>query len=623
QIIIDESSTKEQIIIDESSIKEQINVTKKESLPTSDIANNTIQLRPYQKECIETCMYKFLEKKVKRQIVSLPVEIPDPFPGANKVLIIAHRQELLDQAHKHVSLRMPNSVVEIDQGNRRAVGYGDIIIASVQSLVHQKSHRMEKYDPQQFKAIIIDEAHHAAAKTYRKIFEHFGADSENTHLFVWGCSATIRRHDGLALQSLFDEVTFHRDFLDMIREKWLCDIKVTTVKTEIDISKVRALKGEFVISELAKEVNVKARNEIIIRTYLQYAADRKSTLVFAVDIEHIGQLTIHFREAGIEAHGVSGNTPKNVRSRILNEFKAGKFPVLVNCGILTEGTDIPNIDCILMSRPTQSAALFQQMIGRGMRRSEGKNNCLVIDYVDSYSKFHNVKTLPTLLGLNPNQELENEDPLEFLKGELITNLHITEWENPFELLEDCSGAVFLDKLSRNAWVKVGDIYALSMRSEGTIKLEKNEKTGLYEAKKKILITSNGNFYQKKMDLPLPIKSDKLEHAIKACDTWIETNLPAKVQLIIRRNASWRSDPITLNQKKVLMGSAHKIKEWTNIEKIDKLSKGQAANMITRLKEGAAASWKRTQRRKEIQKKKEIKEMKRGPISEGRLSSLQF
>ncbi|CAG8533248.1 10216_t:CDS:10 [Ambispora leptoticha] len=643
---------------------------------------STIELRPYQKECIKKCMDKFLKEKVKRQIVSLPVgnlikEIPEPFPGANKVLVVAHRQELLDQAHKHISQRLPDSVVEIDQGNRRAVGFGDIIIASVQSLVSQKSQRMEKYDPKQFKAIIIDEAHHAAAMTYRKIFEYFGADSEDTHLFVWGCSATIRRHDGLALQSLFDEITFHRDFLDMIREKWLCNIKVTTIKTEIDLSKVKTLNGDFVASDLSKKVNVPGRNKIIVGTYLKYAANRKSTLVFAVDIEHIKQLTEEFRGAGIEAHGVSSHTHKNVRSHLLNEFKAGKFPVLVAylvkknydiSGILTEGTDIPNIDCILMSRPTKSAVLFQQMMGRGMRRAEEKENCLIIDYVDSYTKFHDVKTLPTLFGLCPEEELENQDPLEYEpkeeeglqheslespespvspeleeklnSGELLKDLQVTEWDNPFELLEDCSGDVPFGEISINAWVKVGaDMYVLSMRGGTTLKLAKNEKIGLYEAKLKI---TTHNF--QRLSLSLPITSDNLDHAIKACDTWVESNMSVPTRSLVRRSAAWRSDPITSEQKKVLIKSASKIEKWTDIEKIDTLTKGQAANMITCLKEGAVGNWKRTQKQIEIQKKKEmkemirvqkiqkkkeieiqkkkIKEMKHGPISEGRLSSLQ-
>ncbi|CAG8717700.1 8889_t:CDS:2, partial [Scutellospora calospora] len=133
--------------------------------------------------------------------------------------------------------------------------------------------------------------------------------------------------------------------------------------------------------------------------------NRKSTLVFGVDIDHVKNLTEMFQEYGVNAHGITSQTKTYKRAEILNNFKAKLFPVLVNCGILTEGTDIPTIDCIIMSRPTKSHVLFQQMIGRGMRIAEGKEDCLVLDFIDSYSKIPDLITAPTLFGLDPNIEL--------------------------------------------------------------------------------------------------------------------------------------------------------------------------------------------------------------------------
>ncbi|CAG8576031.1 10859_t:CDS:2, partial [Racocetra persica] len=235
--------------------------------------DNMDHLRPYQRECIEKCLYKFLKEKINRQIVSLPVgsgktvifsnlirRIPSPMQGAEKILVLAHREELLDQAYRQIK-KYSNLSAEIDQGKRTATGNTDVIIGSVQTLGKTGSSRIEKYDPSHFKAIIIDEAHHAAASTYRKILEYFGAHTKNTHIFVWGCSATVRRYDGLALDGIFDEITYHKDFLEMIEEKW----------TGTDLSRVKSNTIDFIPTILSQLINVKNRNEIIVRTYLKLA----------------------------------------------------------------------------------------------------------------------------------------------------------------------------------------------------------------------------------------------------------------------------------------------------------------------------------------------------------------
>jgi ATP-dependent helicase IRC3 len=129
-------------------------------------------------------------------------------------------------------------------------------------------------------------------------------------------------------------------------------------------------------------------------------------LVFGVDIKHVESLTEMFKKCGLDARGISSKTKPHIRAETLKEFKERKFPVLVNCGILTEGTDIPNIDCVIMSRPTKSPVLFQQMIGRGMRLSPEKEDCLVLDFIDSYSQIPDLVTTPTLLGLDPTMEMK-------------------------------------------------------------------------------------------------------------------------------------------------------------------------------------------------------------------------
>ncbi|KAJ2886159.1 DEAD DEAH box helicase [Coemansia aciculifera] len=376
-------------------------------------------LRPYQQECIDTCL-SLLRAGVRRQAVSLPVgsgktvvfsnliqQIPAPTELATKTLVLAHREELLEQAARQIQAASPHLRIAIDQGTRQANPAADVIVASVATLGRAHSSRLQRHDASRYKCIIIDEAHHAAASSYTRILEHFqGAP------FVWGCSATLHRHDGLRLTDVFDEIVYQKPFLDMVREGWLCPMRITTVRTACNINGVRSQAGDFATAALSQVVNVDTRNLAIVRAHATLAESRKSTLVFAVDVAHARALVASFIHYGTKAEAVFGTTPTAERERILSDFRSGTLPVLVNCGILTEGTDIPNIDCVMMARPTRSSVLFQQMLGRGMRKSPDKLDCLVIDFVDSFRRSVSLITLPTLLGLDPSLVLNDTDVLD-------------------------------------------------------------------------------------------------------------------------------------------------------------------------------------------------------------------
>lgn len=186
-----------------------------------------------------------------------------------------------------------------------------------------------------------------------------------------------------------------RDYVDMIGEKWLSGVIFTTVQSKADVSSVKkGPAGDFQVGDLSKAVNTLESNEITVRAWMDRAAGRKSTLVFCVDLIHVSDLTATFRRHGIEAKFVTGDTPKRVRSERLDAFRNQQYPVLLNCGVFTEGTDIPNIDCIVLARPTKSRNLLVQMIGRGMRLYPGKENCHIIDMVASLEA--GIVTTPTL-----------------------------------------------------------------------------------------------------------------------------------------------------------------------------------------------------------------------------------
>ncbi|KAG2176795.1 hypothetical protein INT44_007459 [Umbelopsis vinacea] len=593
--------------------------------------NLTVQvLRSYQEECVKTSLEQ-LKLGKNRQVVSLPVgsgktvvmanlvsKIPARSPKATKTLVLAHREELLEQAQRQISSINPTLKVVIDRGRLKPdIDSADVVVASVPTLGRVGSERLDRYDPEAFKAILIDEAHHAAARTYQLILQHFHANDQDSDMFVWGCSATVRRHDGIGLQGVFDHIVYHRDFLTMVEEGWLCNMKVTTVQTKVDLSSVGTRYNDFKESELSKAINTLDRNDIIIKSWEKYAAsdDRKSTLVFAVDMEHTLSLCNAFRARNVEARFITSKSSPVERQEALQAFRNGECPVLVNCGILTEGTDIPRIDCILMARPTKSSTLFQQMFGRGMRLHSSKKDCLVIDFVDNFSRAGRAGliTIPTLLGLDVDTTLDDVDLLEVEKQALVieqsklmaknlrlddseniefgserptAHLTITEYDSVFEVMDDCSGSKDLYELSRNAWVAVGDqAYVLAVKS-GSIKVEQED--GVWGAKlRKVLPNRFGkSIYTKPQELP--ITGDTRDQAIKAVDTYVKSyyksNTPNSQWVL--RNAKFRQEPATEAQIQVL-------RKRFGMKVVDgSLTKGQAMNLFARMQEGQGKIWRK-------------------------------
>jgi ATP-dependent helicase IRC3 len=328
-------------------------------------------------------------------------------------MIIVHRRELVEQAAKHCRLAYPDKIVEIEMGNNVATGEGDIIIASVQTLARGRIH---KFDPKLFKLILVDEAHHIVARSYREALGHFGLNEPSTNAPVLvGVSATFARFDGLKLGAAIDHIVYHKDYVDMIGDKWLANAVFTTVKSEANLSNVKKDKfGDFALGSLSEAVNTTNTNNITVRAWMANAEGRKSTLVFCVDVEHAKQLTATFREHGVDARYITATTHKNVRSEQLEAFKKQEFPVLLNCGLITEGTDIPNIDCVLLARPTRSRNLLIQMIGRGLRLFPGKEDCHIIDMVASLAT--GVLSTPTLFGLHPDEVLNNSSVEDIREG---------------------------------------------------------------------------------------------------------------------------------------------------------------------------------------------------------------
>lgn len=521
-------------------------------------------------------------------------------------------------------------------GNVHASGAADITIASVQSITSKD--RLEKFDPSQFKLVLVDEAHHIVASGYLKTLKHFGLDQKQKDSpTLVGVSATFARFDGVKLGAAIDEIVYHKDYVDMISKKWLSDVVFTTVESTANLSKVRSgAFGDFQTGELSMAVNTDEINDITVRSWMAKAPNRKSTLVFCVDLAHVAGLTKRFRHHGMDARFVTGDTPRVERGEILDAFKRGEFPVLVNCGVFTEGTDIPNIDCIILARPTRSRNLLVQMIGRGMRLHPGKRNCHVIDLVSSLET--GIVTTPTLFGLDPNElvdkatvkemrELKKEKDEAQRFGEVPVQaptspsaaVTFTDYSSVLDLIADTSGEKHIRATSQYAWVQVGlDKFVLSAPSGSYIRIERivekpatNEPTyraveiralpaGIgkspYAAPREILTAAN------------------FTDAVHGADSYAANAFPHS---FIHRFQPWRSLPPTQGQLDFINKLRGKGEELSSKD----LTKGRAADMITKLKHGARGQFARieaAQKRRQRLNSAQVARQSRERVSVGPL-----
>jgi len=336
--------------------------------------------------------------------------LPQFLKMKRRMLVIAHRQELLDQAAQKFAATSPHLSVGIEQAGRSAAPDARIVLASVPTIGREGSSRLLQLCPDEFYLIVVDEAHHAVAPTYRRIFDHFGLfEPEGKRLLV-GFTATPRRGDKKGLDSVFQEVSYAKSLPDMVRAGYLCPLRGWRLSTSINIGSVSTRNGDFADAELASLVDVPERNQLIVEAYRELAWGRR-TVIFCVNVAHVQALTLAFLEAGISAASIWGAMGREERSSVLQAFHEGSLDVLINCNVLTEGFDEPRVDCVLMARPTQSQLLYAQMVGRGTRLHEAKSDLIVIDVVDNTSR-HKLAGLNALFDLPETLDLKGQSAIE-------------------------------------------------------------------------------------------------------------------------------------------------------------------------------------------------------------------
>ena len=357
-----------------------------------------MKLRDYQQKCVDAINSMDGGSGLVSMATGLgKTVIFSRLKRRGRVLIISHREELVKQP-----VRYYDCPCGIEKGSEHSNGE-EVISASVQSL----SRRLQSFPPDYFDMIITDEAHHAAAPTYKKIYSHF-----RPRLHV-GFTATPNRGDKVRLDDVFDSIIFERDLKWGILSGWLTDVRCLRVNVSYNVSKVKRRLGDFVPGELDKAVNTAPANREVAEIYRKYA--RGQTLIFAASVSHANNIAAEIDGAV----AVSQNTPN--RAEIIKKFTNREIPCIVNCMIFTEGTDMPLIETVIIARPTQNASLYTQMVGRGLRRAEGKKYLTLIDCVGISEKLE-ICTAPSLLGLDASAVPESRRGM--LEG-MLTDMSAT------------------------------------------------------------------------------------------------------------------------------------------------------------------------------------------------------
>lgn len=336
-----------------------------------------IQLRPYQEES-KRAVFNEWEQGILKTLLVLPTgtgktivfaAITNDCVGkGERVLILAHRGELLEQAADKIK-KATGLNCAVEKADETCLNsWYRITVGSVQSLMREK--RLSQFDKHYFDTIIIDEAHHSISDSYQRILDYF-SDAK-----VLGVTATPDRGDMKNLGQVFDSLAYEYTLPKAIKDGYLSPIKALTIPLKLDLSAVSMQAGDFKAAEIGTALDPYL--EQIAIEMQKYCADRK-TVVFLPLIKTSQKFRNLLNKYGFRAAEVNGGSED--RSEILKDFENGKYNVLCNSMLLTEGWDCPDVDCIVVLRPTKVRSLYCQMVGRGTRLAEGKTHLLLLDFL--------------------------------------------------------------------------------------------------------------------------------------------------------------------------------------------------------------------------------------------------
>jgi len=401
-------------------------------------------LRDYQNQIIQR-IEEAIAKGYRRIMLQLPtgagktrcfVELAkrhkeEPYVRGipNNCLVVAHRKELIDQAVDALGREIRNKwEIGVIRSKVKENRHSTIQVASIQSLIRR--------DFPKAGLVIIDEAHHATAESYQKIIDHYRGKSIEDYgeeSIILGVTATPARTDGKGFRDSFQILIKGPTIKKLTVKKYLCPYKLYAYnKQRINTSSVKIQAGDYEPNQLADVVSRSQVRADLVQTWQQYAFEKR-TVVFAVNVELSKQYAEIYNASGYKAEHIDGTTLEQERAAILKRFAKGQTKILCNCNIVTEGFDLPEMECVQIVRPTQSVIFWLQMVGRSLRTSKDKTHAIILDHTDNYQRLglpdseHNwsldgikpVGFVPNSTGSGGSLYNQRRRDIQHIEGELI------------------------------------------------------------------------------------------------------------------------------------------------------------------------------------------------------------
>lgn len=365
-------------------------------------------------------------------------------PAFRRVLFVAHREEILTQARDVFRRIRPGARLSMFIGDEKATS-GEIVFASVQSL----QRNITSFAPNDFDYIVVDEFHHAAAPTYRRVIGHFQPK------FLLGLTATPDRADAADLLALCDDnLVYECGLIAGINSGLLSPFRYRAIRDAADYEHIPWRSGRFDVEELSTRLETAQRAEQVFDEWSELGGSTRRTIGFCCSISHAEYMAEYFRAHGVAAAAIHSGDSSAPRRATLDDFEAGTIPVLFVVDLFNEGLDVPTIDAVLLLRPTESPIVFFQQIGRGLRRVEGKSHLDVIDLVGNHRSFLlKARLLAELAGRRAVTDREAVDFTKQSDAELPAGCSIIVDTEVVDLLQSLLGSPSrTDKLAELARV---------------------------------------------------------------------------------------------------------------------------------------------------------------------------
>ena len=530
-----------------------------------------IQLRPYQQQAQDAFFDALPEHS--RQLIVLPTgagktvvfgsiarRFHEHVNPDDPILVIAHRSELLDQAADKMQLVWPGALTGRIQASKNEQ-LGEVLLASTQTLVAGRQIRRPGL-------IIWDEAHHVRAEGAMNVLERLGVFEPGGPPLL-GVTATPSRSDRTELGDVFEHLTYERTILQMIMDGYLADVRGVKVSVPgLHLGAIRTTGGDYNAKDLSYVMNADETLDAVLEAVQAHAAQRKC-LVFAVDVKHAKALADRFNQAGMASAAVDGGMPSEERASILHAFATNQLRVLVNCQILTEGYDQPDVDAVVIARPTRSSSLYTQMVGRALRLHPNKTDALILDLTGA-SDDKSLQTFTRLMktqkkatneetktasskGASPKEDLPMEE------GESVGEWMTRMAENQEKAQAVARAINLFANRTRYRWQSVKDMFAICFEDTRWAYLFRDENDYW-----PVLEINNQKF------IPLHDRAVPLEYAQGIAEGFLDL-LESKV---IQKDADWRTAPMSPRQGHIL--DKYRIRHdetWT---------RGMASDALTRV-----------------------------------------